>query len=212
MRAIFQESLRVPTAITTDVNGAAYGEYIWGAGVGADPLIYLTVGTGIGGGAVVKGQPFVGLLHAEMGHMRVKRHPDDQAFPGTCPFHGDCLEGLASGPAMQMRWNHPVEQLPADHRAWDVEAFYLAQAIVSITYIISPRRFVLGGGVGARPDLHVRVRQQMETLLGGYQDSPAMADGLDAYLVQPGLGTRSGVCGAMALGHVARNRADPESP
>lgn len=212
LRAIFEDSLGVPTGITTDVNGAAYGEHIWGAGQGADPLIYMTVGTGIGGGAVMNGVPFVGLLHPEMGHMRVKRAPGDDAFPGTCPFHGDCLEGLASGPAMRVRWNRPVQELEPDHEAWDVQAWYLAQAIVSITYIVSPRRFVLGGGVGARPDLHARVRQHMETLLGGYQDSPALADGLDAYLVRPGLGIRSAVCGAMALGHAARDKAALETP
>lgn len=210
LRAIFQESLGAPTAITTDVNGAALGEYLWGVGQGADPLIYMTVGTGIGGGVVVKGEPHVGLLHSEMGHMRVKRAPGDATFPGVCRFHGDCLEGLASGPAMQVRWNGPPEALDPDHQAWEIEAFYLAQAIVSITYIVSPRRFVLGGGVGSRPDLQARVRSAMDTLLGGYQDTPALADGLDAYLVPPGLGKRSAVCGAMALGHRARALAASE--
>ncbi len=212
LRAVLQESLRIPTAITTDVNGAALGEYLWGAGQGADPLVYLTVGTGIGGGSVIKGVPFVGLLHAEMGHMRVKRAPGDAAFPGVCPFHGDCLEGLASGPAMQMRWNSPAEELPLEHPAWEIEAWYVAQAIVSISYIVSPRRIILGGGVGSRPDLHARVSREVETLLGGYQDSPAMTAGLDSYLVRPALGTRSAVCGAMALGHKAWERASQENP
>jgi fructokinase len=207
VRAILEMSLGVPTAIQTDVNGAALGEFLWGAGQGADPFVYLTVGTGIGGGVVIRGEPLVGLLHPEMGHMRVIRAEGDLAFPGICPFHGDCLEGLASGPAMGRRWNQPAQDLPVDHPGWEVEAWYLAQAIVSITYIVSPRRIVLGGGVGGRADLRVRVRKFVETLLGGYQDGRVLADGLDSYLVAPGLGDRSAVCGAMVLGHQARERA-----
>ena len=139
--------LGVPVAFDTDVNAAAFGEARWGAAQGLDTFVYLTVGTGIGGGGLQRGQPMHGLVHPEMGHMLLPRDPSADPFPGVCPFHGGCLEGLASGPAMLARWGQPAESLPADHPAWALEARYLALAAVNLVCTLSPQRIVLGGGV-----------------------------------------------------------------
>ncbi len=211
LKALFEGFFGLPVGIHTDVGAAAMGEHRWGAGQDCDPLIYLTVGTGVGGGAIVGGSPLTGLLHPEMGHMRVRRHPSDERFQGTCPFHGDCLEGLASGQALARRWERPAEELPDDHEAWHREAWYVAQAIVSITTILSPTRVVLGGGVGSREGLLRQTRVQLVELLGGYLDSPLLTERPEDYLVAPGLGERSGVCGALVLAHMARETAAEES-
>ncbi len=203
LKALFEGFFGLPVGIQTDVSASALGEYTWGAGRGCDPLIYLTVGTGVGGGAIVRGSPLTGLLHPEMGHMRVRRHPEDEHLQGTCPFHGDCLEGLASGLSLARRWGIPAEELGDDHEAWERQAWYLAQAIVSITTIISPRRVVLGGGVGSRDILHRLTRDKLVELLGGYLDSPVLTERPEEYLVPPGLGERSGVCGALVLARSA---------
>lgn len=188
-----------PVAIDTDVNGAALAEAAWGAGRGAGALVYFTVGTGIGGGAVAGGAPLHGLSHPEMGHIRPPRHPGDTAFAGTCPFHGDCLEGLASGPAIRARWGAPAEALPADHPAWDVLGFYLAHACVAATLLLSPHVIVLGGGVMKGPPLLGAVRSWTRRLLAGYPDSPRLTGDLASYLVPPALGDRAGALGALAL-------------
>jgi fructokinase len=153
----FRRALGVPVAIDTDVNGAALGEHRWGAGVGFDPLVYMTVGTGIGGGAVIGGRPLHGLVHPEMGHMRIPRDPTD-TFAGACPFHRDCLEGLASGRAVQQRHGLPGEALAVDDPVWGLEARYLASGIANVIAVLSPRRIVVGGGVMRQPRLLARVR------------------------------------------------------
>jgi fructokinase len=192
-------ALGVPVAFDTDVNGAAVAEHRWGAGRGCDPLVYVTVGTGIGGGAIVNGRRLHGLVHPEMGHLRVPRDRAVDPFPGACPAHGDCLEGLASGVAMRQRWGAPPESLPADHPGWDLEAEYLALGLLAIVGILSPRRIVVGGGVVSSPHVLPRIRARLATLLGGYLRSPALGDHLDRYVVPPGLGDRAGVLGALAL-------------
>ncbi len=154
-----QRELGVPVVIDTDVNAAALAEWSWGAAQGCDPALYLTVGTGIGGGAVVGGRPLHGLLHPEMGHIHVIRHPED-SFAGLCPFHGDCLEGMASGPALERRWGASAETLPADHVAWDLEAYYLAQAVSAYIYSLSPQRIVLGGASCAGPACSPRCKRR----------------------------------------------------
>jgi fructokinase len=192
-------ALGVPVAFDTDVNGAVVAEHRWGAGRHCDPLVYVTVGTGIGGGAIVNGRRLHGLMHPEMGHVRV---PHDRAldpFPGACPSHGDCLEGLASGVAMRERWGMPAESLPADHPGWSLEAQYLALGLVAIVGILSPRRIVMGGGVGSSPHVLPLVRARLAALLGGYLRSPALGEDLDRYVVPPALGDRAGVLGALAL-------------
>ncbi len=194
-----RRALGVPVAIDTDVNAAALGEHRWGAGRGFDPLVYVTVGTGIGGGGVIDGRPMRGLVHPEMGHVRVPHDREADPFAGVCPFHGDCLEGLASGPALRARWGVPAESLPSDHPAWALEARYLALGLANLVCTLSPRRIVVGGGVAAQPVLLPMVRVEVARLLGGYVQASALRDGLDAYVVPPALGGRAGVLGAMAL-------------
>jgi fructokinase len=200
----FGRALDVPVAVDTDVNGAALGEHRWGAARGLDPFVYVTVGTGIGGGGLVNGRPMRGLLHPEMGHMRV---PHDRAldpYPGWCPYHGDCWEGLASAHAMRERWGAAPETLPADHEAWALEANYLALGLVNIILVLSPERIVVGGGVTEQSRLLPRIRAGVSRLLADYLRSPAMsAPGLDRYIVPPALGGRAGVLGAMALAQSA---------
>lgn len=198
----FRRALGVPVAVDTDVNAAALAEHRWGAGRGSDPLVYLTVGTGIGGGALVDGRLLHGLVHPEMGHVRVPRDPARDPFRGACPYHGDCLEGLASGAAMRARWGAAPETLPSDHPAWSLEAEYLALGLVAVVSILSPRRIVVGGGVAATPHLLPRVRARLSALLGGYVPAPVLGD-LATYVVAPALGDRAGVLGALALARAA---------
>ena len=197
--ATLERSLGVPVAIDTDVNAAALAEHRWGAGQGFDPFVYLTVGTGIGGGAVVNGRPLHGLVHPEMGHIRVPHDREADPFPGSCPYHGDCLEGLAAGPAVAQRWGRSPEDLPADHPAWPLEAHYLALGVVGVVGILSPRRIAMGGGLSRQPALLPLTRANVLRLLNGYVPSGAIGHGIDRYLVAPALGSRAGVLGAIAL-------------
>lgn len=198
-----RRAFTVPVAFDTDVNAAALGEWQYGAARGLDTCLYLTVGTGIGGGAIVHGQALHGLVHPEMGHVRVPHDLTTDPFAGACPFHGDCLEGLASGPAMAQRWGAPADTLPADHPAWTLEARYLALALHGFVCTLSPQRIVVGGGVMTPPHLLPRVRAELSALLAGYVDAPAVAD-VDTYLVPPALGPRAGVVGALVLAAQAR--------
>jgi fructokinase len=158
------------------------------------------VGTGIGGGAVIGGRRVHGLVHPEMGHMRVPRDPAD-TFAGACPFHGDCLEGLASGHAIRARRGLPGEAVAVDDPVWALEARYLAFGLVNIITVLSPRRIVVGGGVMRQPRLLARVRAEVRTILAGYVRSPAVTDAIEQYIVPPALGERAGVLGALALAH-----------
>ena len=190
-------ALSVPVAFDTDVNGAALGEHRWGAGHGVDPFVYVTVGTGIGGGAIVNGRPLHGLVHPEMGHLAIPRDPADP-FAGACPYHGDCLEGLASAVALRARWGAAPETLPAGHEAWPLQARYLALGVVAIAAVLSPRRVALGGGVMRAAGLLERVRHEVEARLAGYVRAPE--------LVAPALGERAGVLGGLALAQSALAR------
>lgn len=194
-----RRALGVPVAFDTDVNAAALGEWRHGAARGLDTFVYLTVGTGIGGGGLVGGRLLHGLVHPEMGHLRVPHDHAADPFPGVCPFHGDCLEGLASGPAIAARWGAPAESLDADHPAWMLEARYLALALHDIVCTLSPQRIVIGGGVMAQPSLLPRVRAELAGLLNGYIQAPALLERIDDYVVPPALGDRAGVAGALVL-------------
>jgi fructokinase len=195
----FRAALGVPVAFDTDVNAAAVGEWRYGAARGLDTVLYLTVGTGIGGGAVVGGRSLHGLVHPEMGHIRIPHDAVADPFHGVCPFHDDCLEGLASGTAMAARWERPAETLPPDHPAWALEARYLALALQSFVCTLSPQRIVLGGGVMAAPGLRPLVGRELAALLNGYVQAPAILHAMDQYVVAPALGERAGVAGALAL-------------
>ena len=190
-----QSALPVPAGFDTDVNAAALGEYRWGAGHGFSSVLYLTVGTGIGGGFCHEGKLLHGLLHPEMGHIRLPHDLTRDPFPGACPWHGDCLEGLASGAAMEARWQTLGQHLPEDHPAWDLEAHYLGVACANFHCTLSPQRIILGGGVMEAPGLLEKVRHYMMESLANYLRHPALAE----TLVSPGLGNRSGLCGALAL-------------
>ncbi|MBM3144018.1 MAG: ROK family protein [Chloroflexi bacterium] len=193
----------VPIGFDTDVNAAALGEHRWGAAQGLDTFIYLTIGTGIGGGAMVEGKLLHGMMHPEMGHIRIPHDREQDPFEGICPFHGDCLEGLASGPAMESRWGARAEDLPEGHPAWELEAVYLAYALVNYITILAPQRIILGGGVMKQEHLFPLARAKTRELLNNYLQLPEILEETDNFIVPPGLGLRAGVLGAIALAHRA---------
>lgn len=198
-----QRVIDVPVGFDTDVNGAALAEHRWGAAQDVDNLIYLTIGTGIGGGVMVNGQLVHGLIHPELGHISLPHDWQRDPYTGRCPYHGDCLEGMAAGPAIGERWQKPAYELPTDHPAWDLEAHYLALALRTFICTLSPQRIVLGGGVMEQPQLFPLVREKTKAYLNGYVQSPAILDEIDSYIVPPGLGNKAGVLGALALGMAA---------
>lgn len=193
-----RSALGVPVGFDTDVNIAGLGEWRWGAARGLSNFIYLTIGTGIGGGVLIDGKPVHGLVHPELGHIPVPHDRATDPYPGRCPFHGDCLEGMASGPAIGERWGKSAADLPPDHPAWELEAHYLALALRVFICTLSPERIILGGGVMEQPQLFPLVRQKVQEYLNGYVQSPAILEAIDEYIVPPGLGNRSGVLGAFA--------------
>ncbi|MEZ0396111.1 MAG: ROK family protein [Anaerolineales bacterium] len=199
--AAFRARFDLPLAFDLDVNAAAFGEYIWSpSNRGLDSLVYYTIGTGIGAGIVLGGSIVHGLTHPEAGHISLPHDRARDPFPGSCPFHGDCFEGLANGPAIGARWGQPADSLPDDHPAWELEAEYIAYAMTNTILMLSPQRIVLGGGVMKRLHLFPLIRQRVGQILNGYVASPVIAGGMDDYIVPPALGGRSGVLGAMALG------------
>jgi fructokinase len=194
--------LGVPVAFDTDVNAAALGELRWGAAEGLDTFCYVTLGTGIGAGMVAGGRPVHGLIHPELGHIRIPHDRARDPFPGCCPFHGDCFEGLASGTAMRERWGRPAEELQ-DEAVWELEAEYVALGVIAVLGTLSPERVVIGGGVAKSPLLLPRVRDRVVELAAGYFDAPELGDRVGDFLVSPGLGDRSGVLGALDLARSA---------
>lgn len=198
-----QKSLQVPIGFDTDVNGAALGEWRWGAARGLTTFLYFTIGTGIGGGAMAEGKLLHGLIHPEMGHIALPHDYAQDPFEGVCPFHQDCFEGLCSGPAMEKRWGQRAETLPSVHPAWDLEAHYIALAMQNFICCFSPERIILGGGVPQQPQLLPLIRQKTLRLLNGYVQSDAILKHMDSYIVPPGLGARAGVLGAIALAQQA---------
>jgi fructokinase len=198
----------VPAAFDTDVNGAALGEARWGAATGLEDFVYVTAGTGIGGGGMARGRLLHGLVHPEMGHMGLPCIDGDD-FEGACPFHGRCWEGLCSGPAIAQRTGSPAESLPSDHPAWELTARYMAHALVNLTCVLSPRRIILGGSVRKAGRLgeeafFAKVRTAFRSVLAGYIVSPSLDEkGIEDYIVPPVLGDDAGVCGAIALAQTA---------
>lgn len=200
LRGRIQQALNLPVAFDTDVNTAVFGEHYWiPENRLLDPFVYMTVGTGIGMGILANGRVLHGLIHSEAGHLAIPHDLQKDPFPGICPYHGDCLEGLATGPAMAQRWGQPAETLPDDHPAWELEAEYISLALVNLIYTCSPQRIVLGGGVAEHPGLHEAVGRKVQGHLNGYIQSPMVLEKINDYIVPPALGNRSGVLGAIAL-------------
>ena len=194
-----KDALGVPTGIDTDVNAAALAEYTMGAGKGRGSLLYVTVGTGIGGGLVIDGKMVHGLVHPEAGHLLLQRHPKD-TYAGKCPYHANCLEGLASGPAVEARWGRPAKELADREDVWEMEAFYLAEAVAKYVLTYSPQKIVLWGGIMHQSQLFSMVRAKVQELLGGYISNEKILKEIDTYLVPPALGENPGIMGAFALG------------
>jgi fructokinase len=181
----------MPVVFDTDVNAAAFGEHRWGAARGLDTFLYVTVGTGIGGGGMANGKPMHGRMHPEMGHVRIPHDWTADPYAGSCPYHGDCLEGLACGPAMEARWGLRAEKLPYGHSAWSLEAHYLALGLVNWIFTVSPQQIIVGGGVMRNAALYTLIRREVAELIHGYLNPPE--------IVAPLLGDRAGVLGAIAL-------------
>ena len=197
--SLIQGALGIPAILDTDVNSAALGEGLWGAARGVENFVYITIGTGIGGGVVVGGSPVHGLVHPELGHIVLNHDRTRDPFEGCCPYHRDCWEGLASGPAMKQRWQIPAQALPENHPGWDLEAEYVAQALQSIILTLSPQKIILGGGAMNHSGLMEKIRERTKLILHGYVDHPSIERNIDRYIIPPLLGDRAGVLGAVAL-------------
>ena len=198
-----RDALGVPALIDTDVNAAALAEWQLGAAKGLRSCLYVTVGTGIGAGLVIEGRLVHGLVHPELGHMLLRQEPEDPTPAGFCPYHEGCLEGLASGPAVEKRWGKKGTDLPPDHEAWKLEAAYLAQMCMNAVCAFSPEKIILGGGVMQQKHLFPMIRQRTLSLLNGYVQARAILEKIDTYIVEPGLGTKSGATGALLLAQQA---------
>jgi fructokinase len=197
--SVLRDRLELPVFFDNDVNAAALGEHRWGAGRDLQSVCYLTVGTGVGAGVLIDGRPLHGLIHPEVGHLRIPHDERRDPFAGACPVHGDCWEGLASGPAMAERWDASPAELPDEHPAWALEADYLALGILSIVCVASPHRVIAGGGVMQRSQLLPMVTGRLRGLVAGYLDTPLLREEIGSYVVAPQLGDRAGVLGAIAL-------------
>lgn len=194
----FQDALRVPVGFDTDVNGSALGEATWGITKGLQNSMYITIGTGVGTGIITNGGLLHGMLHPEGGHLLLSRHPKD-SFEGTCPYHKNCLEGLAAGPAIEARWGEKGTQLADRKEVWELEAYYIAQVLVDYIMVISPQRIVIGGGVMHQEHLMPLIREEVKRQLAGYIDTKELSD-IDQYIVLPSLNDNQGIMGALKLG------------
>jgi fructokinase len=195
------DGLGVPGDMDTDVNTACLGEYRYGAGKGAEVLLYITVGTGIGIGITIDGRPLHGMMHPEGGHVAAVRHPDDQ-FEGTCPFHGGCIEGLACGPAIKGRWGAEGKDLADRQEVWEMEAHYLSQLVRNCMMTVAPNRIVMGGGVMQQTRLFPMIRQRVREQVNGYMDCPETSD-MENYIVPSALGGDQALLGGFVLAHSA---------
>jgi fructokinase len=196
---MLREKLNLPIAMDMDVVTAGLGEAKWGASMGFDPSLYLTIGTGIGGGFIVNGKPLRGLVSLEMGHIRIPHDLSLDPFRGACPYHGDCFEGLASGPAIQARFGQRAETLSNDDPFWDVEAGYIAYALTNYILTLAPKKIILGGGIMQKDFMFKKIRARVKALLNDYLNHPTLINHMDEYIVPPALGSRAGVLGAIAL-------------
>ena len=203
-KGVIERALTMPALFDTDVNAAALGEHTWGAAQDVDTFIYITIGTGLGGGVMVNGKLLHGMLHPELGHIRI--HPAELSndFEGACPYHKHCFEGLAAGPGMKARWGQPAESLPMDHEAWNEEAAYIAEGLAIFILSLSPQRIILGGGVMHQHQLFPMIREKVVNVLNGYVVHPNLLNDIDQYIVSPGLGDNAGLLGSVALAMSAK--------
>ncbi len=197
----FKENLKIPVGFDTDVNGAILGEVTWGAAQGCDNAIYITIGTGIGVGVYCNGALVHGLVHPEAGHLLLEKHPAD-TYKGHCPFHLNCVEGLASGPAVEERWGKKAIELSDKPEVWEMEAYYIAQAVANYILMYSPQKIILWGGIMHQKQLFDMVRAKVKELLNGYVHHKSLEEQIDQYIVAPALGENSGILGAIQLGRI----------
>jgi fructokinase len=198
----FQDALKVPVGFDTDVNGAALGEATWGAAKDSEVSIYITIGTGVGVGICIDGKPLHGLIHPEAGHILINRKEEDQ-YQGSCPYHSNCMESLASGPAIEGRWGKKGYELAEQTHVWELEAYYIAQAITNYILTLSPNKIILWGGVMHQPQLFPLVRKYVIENLNGYLNSDVILKDIDNYIIPPALGDDPGIMGALRLGYNA---------
>jgi len=194
----FRDSLNVLVEVETDVNSSAMGEFSEGAAVDCENFVYVTVGTGIGAGIFAGGKLMQGISHPEVGHMMIPQAQNDLAFSGSCAFHHNCLEGLASGTAIHQRWKTHPKNLPPEHPAWDLESYYLAVMCVNLTWMYAPEKIIFGGGVMTRDFLYPKIRKNLKKMLSGYAHDVALND-MDRYIIPTALGGDAGITGALAL-------------
>lgn len=193
------KGLGVPVGFDTDVNGSVLGEATYGDAKGLNNIVYFTIGTGIGAGVISEGRLLHGMLHPEAGHMTLKRHPKDVDFECNCPYHDSCFEGLAAGPSIEKRFGIKASELPTNHIAWEIESYYIAQALVNTTMILSPDKFILGGGVMHQLHLFPLIRKEFEKQMNGYINTDRIKD-LDNYIIPQSLDDKQGIMGALKLG------------
>ncbi|MGB5849409.1 MAG: ROK family protein [Ignavibacteriaceae bacterium] len=196
---LIKEELKIPVGFNTDVNAAALGEYEWGAGQGLNNFIYLTIGTGIGGGAIINGRLLHGLQHPEMGHIFIPQDTKADPYEGNCPFHKNCFEGLASGPAMKNRWGKSPEDLNKNHKAWDLEVQYISLALTNYICTFSPERIIIGGGIMEQKNLLPLIHSSVKKMLNNYIHMEEFTDNIEKYIVLPSLGKKAGILGALVL-------------
>lgn len=194
---VLKEALQIPVGLDTDVNAALLGEVEFGTAKGLDNAVYITIGTGIGGGVMTNGRLLHGMLHPELGHMLLAKREDDP-FDGVCPYHGCCFEGLASGPSIAKRWGKPAEELSECAKVWDLEAFYIAQAITSYIMVLSPEKIILGGGVMHQESLFPLIRNKVTEMVNGYIQT-SLLDDMENYIVPSSLYDEQGILGGLVL-------------
>lgn len=203
----FQRELNIPIGFDTDVNGSALGEATWGCTQDTDTSIYITIGTGVGVGIIINGKPLHGMLHPEAGHILLRRHEKDNNFKCNCPCHENCLEGLAAGPAIEKRWGKKAIELKDNQEVWQMEAFYIGQALVDYILTISPQKIILGGGVMHQMQLFPLIREEVKKQLNGYLDTAQLRD-MDHYIVPASLHDDQGIMGAIKLAMVAEEEVN----
>ncbi|NTU28399.1 ROK family protein [Bacillus tequilensis] len=201
-----KNKLKIPVGFSTDVNAAALGEFHFGGAKDLDSCLYITIGTGIGAGAIVEGRLLQGLSHPEMGHIYIRRHPDD-TYQGKCPYHKDCFEGLASGPAIEARWGKKAADLSAINQVWELEGYYIAQALVQYILILAPKKIILGGGVMNQKQVFPYIYQYVPKIMNSYFNFSELSDSIGSYIVPPRLDRNAGIIGTLVLADQALKAA-----